>query len=92
MVQRARGGENFDDLTLKYTQDQYPGIYAVANKGVQPGAPPKEYAKEAVREFAREKLNPVFGIGFVISPGNIAIVECDPDTSPDGWHIFKRLM
>jgi hypothetical protein len=35
---------------------------------------------------------PAFGnVGFNISPGNIGIADYDPQTSPYGWHVIKRL-
>jgi len=35
---------------------------------------------------------PAFGnVGFAISVGNVDIADYDPNTSPYGWHIIKRL-
>ena len=43
-------------------------------------------------EFQREQMVPAFGnVGFAISVGNIDIANFDPQTSPYGWHIIKRL-
>jgi hypothetical protein len=30
-------------------------------------------------------------VGFAISVGNIGMADHDPQTSPYGWHIIKRL-
>ena len=32
LFERAKGGEDFDELVTQYTDDSYPGIYDLANK------------------------------------------------------------
>ena len=82
ILERARKGEDFDELTGRYTDDSPPGIYGMSGTGV----PPLE------GEYPRESLVPAFGnVGFSISPGNIGIADYDPKMSPFGWHIIKRL-
>jgi hypothetical protein len=79
---RARNGENFDSLVRQYTDDSPPGIYDMSATGVAPGP----------GEFARDRMVPAFGnVGFAIGPGNIGIADYDPESSPFGWHIIKRL-
>jgi parvulin-like peptidyl-prolyl isomerase len=35
---------------------------------------------------------PAFGnVGFALNVGEIGIADFDPQTSPFGWHIIKRL-
>lgn len=82
VLEKARKGEDFDALVKQYTDDSPPGIYAMSGIGVAAGA----------GEYARDKMVPAFGnVGFAISPGNIGIADYDPQTSPYGWHIIKRL-
>ncbi|HYQ89019.1 MAG TPA: peptidylprolyl isomerase [Candidatus Binatia bacterium] len=82
ILERARKGEDFDELVRKYTDDSPPGIYGMAGAGVAPGA----------GEYSRGGMVPAFGnVGFSISPGNIGIADYDATASPFGWHIIKRL-
>jgi hypothetical protein len=82
ILDRARKGEDFDELVGKYTDDSPAGIYGMAGTGVAKGA----------GEYSRDGMVPAFGnVGFAISPGNIGIADYDPTTSPFGWHIIKRL-
>ena len=82
ILERARKGEDFDQLVQKYTDDQWPGIYGLANDGVTP----------AEGEFPRNGMVKGFSdIAFSLSPGNIDVAKYDPKASPYGWHIIKRL-
>jgi len=82
ILERARKGEDFDELVRKYTDDSPPGIYGMAGAGVAPAA----------GEYSRGGMVPAFGnVGFSISPGNIGIADYDATASPFGWHIIKRL-
>ena len=82
ILERARKGEDFDELVRKYTDDSPPGIYGMSGAGVAP----------APGEYPRTGMVPAFGnVGFAISPGNIGIADYDPTASPFGWHIIKRL-
>ena len=82
ILEKARSGEDFDALVRQYTEDSPPGIYGMSGKGVSPGQ----------GEYPRDQMVPAFGnVGFAISPGNIGIADYDPQTSPYGWHIIKRL-
>jgi len=79
---RARKGEDFGALVEKYTDDSPPGIYGMSGHGVTPAA----------GEYSRDGMVPAFGnVGFAISAGNIGIADYDPNTSPYGWHVIKRL-
>ena len=82
ILDRARKGENFDQLVRQYTDDSPPGICGMSGIGIAPQA----------GEFPRDRMVPAFGnVGFSISPGNIGIADFDPKASPFGWHIIKRL-
>ena len=82
ILDRARKGEDFGELVRQYTDDSPPGIYGMHAQGVPPAA----------NEYPREGMVPAFGnVGFNISPGNIGIADYDPQASPYGWHVIKRL-
>lgn len=82
VLERAKKGEDFDELVRSYTDDRAPGIYSLSNSGVPP----------APGEFSRERMVPAFGdVGFSLLPGEIGMAEYDPSRSPFGWHIIKRL-
>jgi parvulin-like peptidyl-prolyl cis-trans isomerase-like protein len=82
ILERARKGEDFDELVRKYTDDSPPGVYGMSGAGVAP----------ATGEFPRGGMVPAFGnVGFSISPGNIGIADYDATASPFGWHVIKRL-
>jgi hypothetical protein len=82
ILDRARKGEDFDELVKQYTDDSPPGIYGMSEKGLQPGP----------GEYPRDGMVAAFGnVGFNISVGNIGIADYDPQASPFGYHIIKRL-
>jgi parvulin-like peptidyl-prolyl isomerase len=82
VLERAKKGEDFDELVRTYTDDRAPGIYSMSNTGVAP----------ASGEFPRERMVPAFGnVGFSLAPGEVGMAQFDPRTSPYGWHIIKRL-
>jgi hypothetical protein len=84
VLARARAGENFDGLVQAHTDDQFPGVYGLANTGVTPDQTKGEYARGAM----------VAGFGdvaFELSPGNVGMSPYDAQKSPFGWHIIKRL-
>ncbi len=79
---RAEAGEAFDALVKEYTNDSYPGIYKMTNRGAArlPGHSPR--ADMAVS----------FGdISFRLAPGEIGMAKFHAELSPFGWHIIKRL-
>lgn len=79
---RARKGEDFDRLVRIFTDDRFPGIYEMANHGVE--APPGV--------AARSGMVPAFGdVGFALAVGEVGLAEYDPATAPYGWHVIKRL-
>jgi len=83
LLERARGGEDFDELVRNNTDDAFPGRYGMANRGVTPSGG---------NEYARDGMVPAFGnVGFKLAVGEIGIADYDPATSPYGWHIIKRV-
>ena len=84
LYQRAKKGEDFDALVKQYTDDEYPGIYAMSNFGIEPDSARKEYA--------RNKMVKAFGdVGFRLEVNGIGLAQHDPKDSKYGWHIIKRL-
>ncbi len=86
---RAKNGEDFDQLVSQYTDNSPPGIYSMSNIGIQP---------TSADEYPREGMVAAFGnIGFALQVGEIGIADYDPGdlntvgTSPFGWHIIKRI-
>ncbi|MFT4603588.1 MAG: parvulin-like peptidyl-prolyl isomerase [Rhodothermales bacterium] len=81
---RAREGEDFGVLVEEYTDDSAPGIYKMANFGVSVNAGQQVYQ--------RQGMVPAFGdVGFPLQVGEIGLAEYDPQKSPFGWHIIKRV-
>lgn len=84
VFERAKKGEDFGALVKEFTDDEYPGIYRMANFNVAP-----ETAKQ---EYPRAKMVKAFGdVGFSLPVGGIGLAVYDPETSKYGWHIIKRL-
>jgi hypothetical protein len=82
ILARAKKGEDFGALVKKYTDDAFPGIYGMNNTGV---------AKNT-GEYDRAGMVKAFGdTSFSLKPGEIGMADYDPQTSPFGWHIIKRL-
>ena len=84
VFERAKAGEDFAAMVKMYTNDSYPGIYKMTNRGVAPD--------RSKQEFARTGMVPAFGnVGFGLEVGGIGLAVYDPATSKFGWHIIKRL-
>jgi parvulin-like peptidyl-prolyl isomerase len=82
LLERARGGEEFDALVKEYTADKYPGIYVLTNTG----APRRSGAQ------MREQMVPGFGdVAFRLAVGEIGMAQHHGVNSPFGWHVIKRL-
>ena len=84
ILERARAGEDFDAMVKTYTNDSYPGIYSMSNRGVTPDPVKKE--------FSRTRMVKAFGdVAFGLEVGGVGMAAYDRTTSPFGWHIIKRL-
>lgn len=84
LFERAKKGEDFDALVKEYTDDSYPGIYAVVNRGGE--------ANPEMQIFARETMVPSFGdVAFSLEEEGIGLAAFDKDKSKYGWHVIKRL-
>ena len=83
VLDRAKRGEDFDALVKEHTDDQHPGIYAMANQG----APPQKQG-----EYQRDSMVQGFGdVSFSLGRGELGICDYDGVKSPFGYHIIKRL-
>ncbi len=81
---KARQGTDFEALVKEYTDDSFPGIYRMSNKGVQPDGTKKE--------VARHRMVKSFGdVGFKLKVGEIGMASYHPQNSKYGWHIILRL-
>jgi peptidyl-prolyl cis-trans isomerase D len=84
VFERAKAGEDFAAMVKMYTNDSYPGIYKMTNKGVTPD--------RSKQEYSRTGMVKAFGdVGFSLEVGGIGLAVYDPGTSKFGWHIIKRL-
>jgi len=83
LLERANRGEDFDALEKRYSDDPtHPGIYTLVNKGVKP----------ETGEYERAMMVPAFGdVAFKLRKERLKLVPYDPQKSPYGWHILKRL-
>jgi hypothetical protein len=89
LLRRARDGEDFDELVEEYTDDSLPGIYHLANSGQ---ATDMKSPIAINNVYPRSSMVPAFGdVGFPLQVGEVGMSEYDPQRSPYGWHIIKRL-
>lgn len=89
LFEKAKAGEDFDAIVKAYTDDNHPGIYHIANFNQETDQSSPNQS-EWIR--ARDGLVPAFGqIGFSLKVGDIGMAEYNPESSPFGWHIIKRI-
>lgn len=89
LFEKAKSGEDFDELVKQHTDDEHPGIYQMANFWSLPDMTP-EVTSDKV--FPRTMLVQAFGdTGFPLDVGEYGLAEYDPEKSKYGWHIIKRL-
>ena len=85
LLDSAKAGVSFDDLVVRHTDDQAPGIYGMANRGVTAAGPSQN-------EYGRDQMVAAFGdVGFKLAVGQVGIADYDPKTSPFGYHVIKRV-
>lgn len=89
LFEKAKSGEEFSKIVTAHTDDSAPGIYRMANTGF-PGDMTSSVPSNHV--YARGEMVPAFGnTGFPLKVGEVGLAPFDPDTSPYGWHIVKRI-
>ena len=83
ILKQLEAGADWADLKPKYSADPAPGgPYALANHDVTPGS----------GEYPRAGMVPAFGdVGFGLEIGEIGIAAYDPEASPFGYHLIKRV-
>ncbi len=84
IFERAEKGEDFDALVKEYTDDNYPGVYKMANFSAEPNRDQGEASRsQMVEEFG--------DVSFKLSVNEIRMAEFSPEKSKYGWHIIKRI-
>ncbi len=84
LFERAKSGADFDALVKEFTDDQYPGVYRMANFHVDPDA------EEG--EFPRARMVKAFGdVSFELPVNGIGMAAYHPRDCKYGWHIIKRI-
>ena len=82
LFDRAEAGEDFDALVKEFTNDSHPGIYTLTNRGAQ----------ALLGTFKRSDMAASFGdVSFKLEVGEVGMAGFNPELSPYGWHIIKRL-
>jgi parvulin-like peptidyl-prolyl isomerase len=82
LFDRLEAGEEFDAAVKEFTDDSYPGIYTMTNRG----------AARRANSVTREGMVPSFGdVAFKLEVGEIGMAKYHGGLSPYGWHIIKRL-
>lgn len=82
VLARARKGDDFNKLIKDFSDDEGEGVYGLANHRMNPVG----------NEYERRKMVPAFGdVGFKLEVDSIGMSTFDPQKSPYGWHIIKRL-
>jgi len=84
IFKRAKRGDDFDKLVKNFTDDQYPGIYRIANFDIEPD--------KSQEEYSRSSMVKAFGdLSFKLPVGGIGLAKYDPENCKYGWHIIKRI-
>lgn len=86
IVQKLEDGADWAALKKQYSDDRGDGSgggpYGMANTGVRP----------ASGETKRSGMVPAFGnVGFTLEVGELGVAPHDPQASPYGFHIIKRI-
>ncbi len=84
VYEKAKAGENFDELVKEYSDDNYPGVYELANFGVD--------ADKDMLQYNRKEMAKSFGdVAFSLQVNEIGMANYDKSNSKYGWHIILRL-
>ena len=76
-------GKDFGFLMKRYSDDPGDGTYTMVNHGV---------TATGEAEFRRDQMVPAFGdVGFTLKVGEIGLAPHDPEKSPFGYHLIRRV-
>ena len=90
LFEKAKNGADFDEMVKKHTDDAAPGIYRMANFGIQGDQNPARDVADQL--FERQEIASAFGsVGFSLEVGEIGMTSYDKTASPFGYHIIKRV-
>ena len=82
VLETALAGVEFPLLVQKFSDDKYPGIYVLVNKGETPGP----------GEHRRYDMMTCFGnVAFSLEVDEIGMAEYNGGRCKFGWHVIKRL-
>lgn len=86
LFEQVQNGADFDEIVKTHTDDSFPGIYNMANRGFS-GA-----ANQLEEVIDRDNMVPAFGdTGFPLAVGEYGLAVFDAQASRYGWHIVKRI-
>ena len=81
LLARIEAGEDFAALIGKHTDDSAPGIYGMVAGGNAPSG-----------WYRRSGMVAAFGdVGWRLAVGELGLAAFDPDKSPFGWHLIRRV-
>ncbi|MBL8890901.1 MAG: peptidylprolyl isomerase [Planctomycetaceae bacterium] len=84
VLAKAQAGEDFDALVKTHTDDSAPGIYSLADFGVD-----NMMTQDVI---PRSDMVKAFGdVSFQLKVGEVGLAEYSKSDSQFGWHIIKRL-
>lgn len=90
LFEKAKAGEDFDQIVRDHTDDSPPGIYKMANDGFESDTKSSRIPSRQI--FPRSGMVPAFGnVGFKLKVGEFGLAPFDPNQSKFGWHIIKRI-
>lgn len=82
LYDRARSGEDFDDLVRTWSDSPQQDTVGLANYGVTPAA----------GEYTRASLVRNFGdVAFALEPDSVGLAGHDSLASPYGWYVILRI-
>lgn len=85
LLKKAEAGEDFDKMVEEHTMDSAPGVYKIADYGIDTHLLPSNIQP-------RDIMAPDFGdVAFSLDVGEVGIAYYDEVKSPFGFHIIKRL-
>jgi hypothetical protein len=80
---QIKSGEDFDAMVKKHTNDQYPGIYNLTQRGSGDASNNVFHRRDMVAGFGE--------VGFRLEVGEVGVTQYHPEKSPYGYHIIKRI-